>query len=307
MITALAYLFFLMAQSFNGQFTLGTRLMNLGQASTAGSGLGASFMTGVLATIVASPCTAPFMGTALGVAITQPATTALFVFGALGLGMASPFLLLTWMPKLAENLPSPGPWMETFRQFLAFPLYASVIWLLWVLGRQTDVSHASTVALGLLLLALAIWLFARSLALPGKTIASLLFATGLSLPLLMGSTTEPTDTIWEPYTKTRLEELRYNKQAVFINLTADWCITCLANEKLALNSKRFKKALQDNNIYYLKGDWTNRNPEITHLLGKFGRNGVPLYLFFPAGGEARILPQLLTEKTVLRMIDSSRE
>lgn len=315
-IAALACLFFLMAQGFSGQFTLGVRLMNVGQATTTGSGLGSSFMTGVLATVVASPCTAPFMGTALGVAITQPTGIAVLVFATLGLGMALPFLLLTWIPGLAGKLPAPGPWMETFRQVLAFPLYASVLWLLWVLGRQTDIDHAIIAALGLLSLAFATWLFSRSRKWLGKTLAVALFIAGLALPLLMISGADSSSreasnvsggesSIWEPYTQKRLDQLRASKQSVFINLTADWCITCLANEKIALNSARFKAALQDNDIYYLKGDWTNYNAEITRLLGVHGRGGVPLYLFYPAGGEARILPQLLTEKTVLKAIGAA--
>lgn len=311
-IAVLAYLFFLMAQGFSGQFVLGARLMNIGQASTAGKGVGSSFMTGVLATVVASPCTAPFMGTALGVAITQPGATAVLVFAALGLGMALPFLLLTWIPGLADKLPAPGPWMETFRQLLAFPLYASVLWLLWVLGRQTDIDHAIIAALGLLLLAFALWLFGRSHKRAGKVLASALFVVGLALPLVTISgagggahnVADETST-WEPYTQARLAQLRENKQAVFINLTADWCITCLANEKIALNSERFKAALQDNAIYYLKGDWTNHNPEITRLLGEHNRGGVPLYLFYPVDGEVRILPQLLTESIVLKAMDAA--
>lgn len=304
-ITALAYLFFLMAQGFSGHFTLGTNLMNLGQRTTAGNGLGSSFMTGVLATVVASPCTAPFMGTALGIAITQPNTTAILIFATLGLGMALPFLLLTWIPGLAGKLPRPGPWMETFRQLLAFPLYASVLWLLWVLGRQTDIDHATLAALGLLVLTLGIWLFGRSRSPVGKAFASTMCIAGLALPLatisgVQGERGVEESPLWEPYTRARLEQLRAGGQPVFVNLTADWCITCLANEKVALSSERFETALQTHNIHYLKGDWTNRNPEITRLLSEHGRGGVPLYLFYPAGGgEARILPQLLTEGIVL--------
>jgi len=314
-ITLLVYLFFLMGQAFSGQFTLGARWMNVGQAATAGSGLGSSFMTGVLATVVASPCTAPFMGTALGIAITQPGVTAILVFAVLGFGMALPFLLLTWVPGLAGSLPKPGPWMETFQQALAFPLYASVLWLLWVLGRQTDIDHAIIAALGLLLLVFAMWLYGRSRKWGGKAVAGVLMIIGLVLPLSAingagrsvtngnlpgGAMDTAENSTWEPFTQARLDQLRADRQSVFINLTADWCITCLANEKMALSSERFKAALKDNNIYYLKGDWTNHNPEVTRLLGEHGRGGVPLYLYYPAGGEARILPQLLTQNIVLK-------
>lgn len=305
LVMALVYLFFLMGLGFSGQFSLGAKWMNLGQKSTQSDGFSASFMTGVLATVVASPCTAPFMGTALGVAITQPGATAILIFAMLGLGMALPFLLLTWIPGMAEKLPGPGPWMETFRQLLAFPLYATVLWLLWVLGRQTNLNQASLAALGLLLLALAIWWFGRQPRLPGKIMAGLLFTSGLVFPYttLNESTANhgvQQSALWQPYTAARLERLRAEGRPVFVNLTADWCITCLANEKVALSSEGFESALRTLNIQYLKGDWTNHNPEITRLLNEHGRGGVPLYLFYP-GGEAkvRILPQLLTENIVL--------
>lgn len=299
----LAYLLFGVAQSFAGEFELGARLMNLGQAATAGGGLRASFATGILATLVASPCTAPFMGTALGAALTLPSAVGGLIFAALGLGMALPFLVLTWFPGLLERLPAPGPWMVKLRTLLAFPLYLSVIWLLWVLGRQTSIDQAALVASGLLLIAFAIWLARATRSLPGRALVLLVVVTALALPFIPAD--DARDHQWQPYTPQRLAELRAQGAPVLVNLTADWCITCLANERLALNSAGFKRALKERGITYLKGDWTRYNPDITALLARYGRTGVPLYLFFPhGGGDARILPQLLTEATVLAAFDA---
>ncbi len=298
----LAYLFFIIAMSFSGHFTLGSRLMNIGQAATETNSLRSSFMTGVLATVVASPCTAPFMGTALGVALTQTAPVAISIFVALGLGMALPFLALTWLPGLVDKLPKPGPWMETFRQCLAFPLYLSVIWLLWVLGRQTSIDHAVVVVLGLLLLTFALWLLEKLRRPAPRIVAVAILLAALAIPAL-----KPAGTVqdWQPYSAARLETLLASGSPVFINLTADWCITCLANEKLALNSDAFRDALQRKGIVYLKGDWTNYDSEITALLNRHGRSGVPLYLLYPGGGrEAVILPQILTGQIILNAFDT---
>ena len=295
-IAALVYLFFVMGLGFSGVFEAGAGLMNLGQDSTRGHGLRHAYATGVLAAVVASPCTAPFMGTALGAALTQPAPVALTIFAGLGIGMALPFLLLSWVPALVACLPRPGPWMETFKQFLAFPLYLTCVWLLWVLGRQTGADGVAAVLAGLVLIALALWLLAvRTRTRMG--LAALALAAALYLPLTPTQSEAPR--LWEPYSQQRLDQLLAAGEPVFINLTADWCITCLANERVALSSEAFVDTLRDGGITYLKGDWTNSNPEITALLNANGRNGVPLYLFYPRG-ETRplLLPQILTPATV---------
>ena len=297
-VALLAYLLFGIAQTFSGHLNIGGGWMNVGQDLTKGSGISSSFMTGVLATVVASPCTAPFMGTALGLALTQAPLVSLSVFAVLGLGMALPFLVLSWIPGLMEKLPAPGPWMTTFSQLLAFPLYASVIWLLWVLGRQTSVDHAIVISLGILLLGFAIWLHSQSSHVLSKAIIVLTVIAALSLSAARPSNDESVS--WQIYSVARLAELRANNEAVFINLTADWCITCLVNERIALSSDTFHAALARHNISYLKGDWTNANSEITNLLSEHGRSGVPLYLYYDAeGSPAQVLPQLLTENLVL--------
>ena len=305
----LIYLFFVMGLAFSGYLEIGGGLMSVGQSADNDDSLSSSFMTGVLATTIASPCTAPFMGPALGYAISQPSYVALLVFAFLGLGMALPFVLLTWIPNLSNKLPRPGQWMDTFKQFLAFPLYLTAVWLLWVAGRQTSVDVAATVVVGLVLIAMAIWLSklrqASGLTV-SKAIAALCIVTALAVPVLsVSKSQEPSP--WQPYSQQLLGELRQAGKPVFINLTADWCITCLVNERVAIGSDAFYQSLADNNITYLKGDWTNNDPEITKLLNQYQRSGVPLYLMYPNGpGEAEILPQILLKPMIAAAIDRAK-
>ena len=301
----LIYLFFVMGLAFSGYLEIGSGLMSVGQSADNEESLGSSFMTGVLATTVASPCTAPFMGPALGFAVSQPSYIALLVFACLGLGMALPFILLTWIPGLSQKLPRPGQWMDTFKQFLSFPLYITAVWLLWVAGRQTNIDVAATVVIGLVLIAMAIWLWKLNQS-SGLSRSRLLAAAcligALALPTLSVSESRE-EPLWQTYSPQLLSDLRSDGQAVFINLTADWCITCLVNERVALGSDTFYQALAENNVTYLKGDWTNNDPEITKLLNQYQRSGVPLYLMYPKGqGEPAILPQILLEPMILDAI-----
>ena len=302
-VIALVYLFTLIGLSLSGFVNFGSGLMSLGQSSAGDNSLSASFLTGVLATTVASPCTAPFMGPALGYAISQPTFVALLVFACLGLGMALPFVALTLIPSLANKLPKPGQWMDSLKQFLAFPMYLTAIWLLWVAGRQTGVDTVIAVCVGLLLIIMAIWLWQLA-ANNGSKLYKL-----LAVAMLIGAFISPqlsfnkTDLGWQSYSPQRLASLRDAGEPVFINLTADWCITCLVNEKVAMTDG-FYRALDTNGITYLKGDWTNKDPQITELLNQYQRNGVPLYLLYPKGsGSAQILPQLLRESTLIEALD----
>ena len=313
-VMLLIYLFFIMGLAFSGYLEIGSSLMSAGQSSERDGSLSSSFMTGVLATTIASPCTAPFMGPALGFAIAQPSYLALLVFAFLGLGMALPFVLLAWIPSLTSKLPRPGAWMDTFKQFLAFPLYITGVWLLWVVGRQTGVDIVAAIIIGLVLITMAIWITKLSRA-SGHKITSLSFPNLFAVLCLIGALTIPALLItkeaepvrWEPYSQQRLSQLRQEEQAVFVNLTADWCITCLANEKIAFTNA-FYQSLEDNQVTYLKGDWTNNDPEITKLLNQFQRSGVPLYLIYPAGDTAaEVLPQILLESTLLKAIEHPKE
>ena len=312
-IIGLIYLFFVMGLAFSGYLEIGTGLMSVGQSADSNEeSLGSSFLTGVLATTVASPCTAPFMGPALGFAVSQSSAVALLVFAFLGLGMALPFILLTLIPGLSQRLPKPGQWMETFKQFLAFPLYLTAVWLIWVAGRQTSVDVVAAVIVGLILIAMAIWLWKLDQASDTKAwrlsvsrlLAALCVVAAVAIPVA-GLSGQDKEDGWEPYSPERLSQLRSSGEPVFINLTADWCITCLANEKVALSSEAFYQALTDNNITYMKGDWTNSDPEITELLNQYQRSGVPLYLLYPRGdGQVQILPQILLQDLVVDALNS---
>lgn len=295
-IAALIYLFFALGLSLSGLTAFGTRLMGLGQNLVGdGRSRGGAFMTGVLAVIVASPCTAPFMGTALGYAVVQPAGVALAVFAALGLGLALPFLLIGFVPMLARALPRPGAWMETFKQAMAFPLYLSVAWLLWVLVRQTGALVQVAVLVGMVLLAMALWLQQRPRRW-ARLLAWLALLAAVALPVT--AVREPPQLAAEPWSQARVEALRAEGRNVFVNFTADWCVTCLANERVALASKPVQRAFAAHDVVYLKADWTRSDPAITAALAEFGRNGVPLYLLYLDGGEPQVLPQLLTPATV---------
>ncbi|WP_078083748.1 protein-disulfide reductase DsbD family protein [Microbulbifer mangrovi] len=309
-VAALVYLFFAMGLSLSGVTEFGGRLMGLGANSNPNSGLGGSFSTGALATVVASPCTAPMMGSALGFAVTQPAPMALAVFAALGAGMAAPFLLLTYIPALAKRLPRPGPWMETLKQLLAFPMYLTAVWLLWVLGRQTGSDGIALVLAGAVAIAFALWLWPGA-AVDGKrkllrnvfAIAAVAGAVW-ALPNLDNADRQLAQTgksdYWETYSPEALSAARDEGRPVLINMTAAWCITCLANEKVVLSSDAVSAAVGDLGFTALKGDWTNQDPQITALLARYGRSSVPLYLLFPAGGgEPQILPQILTRDGLL--------
>ncbi len=317
-ISLLIFLFFVMGLSMSGVVDFGTSIMGLGTELQDKKGYPSSFFTGILASVVASPCTAPFMGVALGFAFTQPPIVALAVFIALGLGMALPFLLISFNPKLSNLLPHPGKWMLTFKQVLAFPLYATVVWLLWVLGTQTGTDGMALIIACCLLLAIAAWLYQRRREIQSSfwrytNALIILFCLVTTIgvvrsPLLETQTITQVisnDVAFEAYSDTRLAELRSNGQPVFVNMTASWCITCLVNEKVALNSEDFKKALADNNVTYLKGDWTNNDPEITEMLRRYETSGVPLYLIFPANPSqpAEVLPQILTTNLIISAIE----
>lgn len=307
LVAALAYLFFAMGLSLSGVTEFGGRLMGLGAHTGQDGGLRGSFATGALATLVASPCTAPLMGSALGFAVTQPAPVALSVFAALGAGMAAPFLLLTYIPALAERLPRPGPWMEKLKQLLAFPMYLTAVWLLWVLGRQTGGDGVALVLTGAVALAFALWLWPRPQEARGgwrwsrgALSAVALAAALLLLPQLPDAPAQSATGYWQPYTPERLAAARSEGRPVLANMTAAWCITCLANERVVLASDEITRAVEALGVVALKGDWTNQDPQISELLARYGRSSVPLYLVYPAdGGEARILPQILSREGLL--------
>lgn len=311
-VAALTYLFFVMGLSLSGYIEFGGQWMNTGGSLAEKSGYTGSFFTGVLATIVASPCTAPFMGTALGFAVTQSPGIALLIFAALGFGMALPVLILSCTPSLLSKIPKPGPWMDQLKQLLAFPLYATAVWLCWVVGNQTGVNGMAALLLGCVLIALAIWFWEGKLI--KRTIAVVCVMCALTIvagPLLSPSQASDTtsDDTFYSYSPALLEELRKDGKPVFINVTADWCITCLANERATLSTNTVKQAIEQSGITYLKADWTNRSSDITALLKQYGRTGIPLYIVYGTGNsmQGELLPQILTIDTVVEAINNATE
>ncbi len=306
-VALLAYLFFAMGLALSGVVELGTSFMGVGSKLAEKEGYTGSFFTGVLATVVASPCTAPFMGTALGFAVTQPASIALLIFGTLGAGMAAPMLLLSHSTGLRALMPKPGPWMERFKQLLAFPLYATAIWLLWVAGRQTSTNAMALLLCGMLALALGLWLWQYRNW--GKWLAGAVFALALAViasPLLQSQAGQiGTENADQRFSEQHLEQLLASGSPVFVNVTADWCITCLANERTTLSNDRVKSALADKSVVYLKADWTNYDPDIAEFLARYNRNGIPLYLVYSgrSGESPTILPQILTPGIVLEALE----
>ncbi len=302
-VAGLAYLFFVMGLAMSGVVELGSNFMGVGNNLTEKGGYSGSFFTGVLATVVASPCTAPFMGTALGFAVTQPPLIALLVFAALGAGMAAPMLLLSYSQRLRDLMPKPGAWMETFKQLLAFPLYATAIWLLWVVGRQTSANAMALLLGGMLLLALALWLWSRPRARWIGVASAALAAAVLVSPYL--ETSAPATADESAFSETQLQRLLDDGQPVFVNVTADWCITCLANERSTLSTDQIKNAFAAKSVVYLEADWTNYDPSIADFLARYDRSGIPLYLVFSgrAGEAPQILPQLLTPGIVLNALE----
>lgn len=317
-VVVMAYVFFVVGLSLSGAVTLGAGLMSLGGGRT-GSGIAGAFGTGALAALVAAPCTAPFMGAALGYAVTLSWPLALAIMLTLGFGLALPFLLLSLLPRLARLLPKPGAWMETLKQALAFPMFAAAAWLVWVLSVQTGSAGVALVLGGLVLLAFGLWLRERTRLLrsavrrwgAAATLAALVGALylGVATDRLSAPTASGAETAdrlsSEPYSADRLAAARDARRPVFVNMTAAWCITCLVNERVALSTAEVARSFSDAGVLYLKGDWTNRDPAITAYLADHGRNGVPLYVFYPPDGDPEVLPQILTEDIVRSAIRGS--
>ncbi len=318
-VVIVAYLLFAVGLNLSGVFEFGTSVTNIGSQLANKSGYVGSFFTGVLAAIVATPCTAPFMGAAIGFALSQPPLPLLIIFLSLGMGLALPYLVLSFWPRLQRGLPKPGRWMELLKQGLAFPMYAAAVWLIWVLAQQTSADAVAFALGGLVLIAFAAWVFQHSRTVTGfwrsigYVAAAIAVATaligarnGVSANEFLSNTYSANTTHGgaTPYSAQRLNELRQQGKPVFVNFTAAWCISCLVNERLALKQTAVVDAFAQQGIVYLKGDWTNRDAEISAKLAEFGRSGVPLYLYFPPQPNSSpiVLPQILTPDIVLSAI-----
>ena len=305
-VAVLAALLFFLALSLAGQFEIGLSLTSAGGELANKQGLAGSFFTGVLATVVATPCMAPLMGAAVGFALAQPAWLTFLVFTFLALGLALPYLALSMNPQWTSILPKPGAWMEVLKQLTAVPLFGTAIWLVWVYGNlYAGEGVDRTVALlsCFLILAIAGWVLGRWPAKWGSGVAAVvLIVAAVALPLR-----KPTvDTLtWQPYSQASFEAARASGNPVFVDFTAAWCLSCQVNERAVLKSDDVESKLTGKHFQLLKADWTQYDPYITQELGKLNRSGVPTYVIYPAGKNSNpdVLPELLTKSLVLKAID----
>jgi thiol:disulfide interchange protein len=316
-VTLMVYLLLAVGLNLSGVFEVGGTLAGIGDGLTQGDGYRASFFTGVLTTLVATPCTAPFMAAAVGAALTKPPLVALCIFAALGFGLALPYLLLSFAPWLRRILPKPGAWMDTLKQVFAFPIYASAAWLLWVLAQEASSIGLGAALAGAILIALAAWAYQKSkssgtagrvTALATATLAVLLaiilpvrFADVAVASTGVSAGSAPGADEWKPYDAAQVTKLTAAGRPLLVNFTASWCLTCLVNERNAFADSAVQGVFLRKGVTLMKGDWTNRDPAITQALAAFGRAGVPLYVVYnskPGSSDPLILPQLLTPSTV---------
>ena len=317
MVTGLALLFFVLALNLSGAFEFSGLVPSSAGNWTVHNRYANAALSGVLAVVIASPCTAPFMGAALGFALAQPAVLTLIVFVALGVGMALPFLLLSWFPGWRRLLPKPGAWMERLKQLLAFPLYATVAWLAWVLGAQVDNDAVVRLLITLVVVAFALWAWrtyrmGAARAFSVAAVAGLAAAAFVAWPLFSGAAASastdarasaaPGADAWQPYTPSIVSELTSGNKAVFVDFTAAWCVTCQVNKKLVLNDGTVKEAFAKSGVELVRADWTRRDPQISQALAALGRQGVPVYVLYRPGKEPLLLPEVLQKQTVLDAI-----
>ncbi len=306
-IIALALLFTLLALNLAGVFEFGMflpdHLANL--QSTHGT-LNAA-LSGVLAVAIASPCTAPFMGASLGLAMAWPASLALPIFAAMGLGMALPYLLASLWPRLANALPRPGAWMQTFRQAMAFPMWATVIWLVWVLGQQTSMDTAATLLSLMLGVSLLMWSWSKTMRtrMVASALAALLMGisgqmlwTQLEQPQTTAPETSPMASTWQPWSTQAVQTALANKQAVFVDFTAAWCVTCQFNKRTTLANEALLADFRDRQVQLMRADWTRRDSAITQALNALGRSGVPVYVLYAPGKDPQLFSELPTVEEI---------
>ncbi|MGI4975354.1 MAG: protein-disulfide reductase DsbD family protein [Janthinobacterium lividum] len=313
-VTLTAWVLFAVGLGLSGVVTPVTGLEGVGQGLAARGGLLGSVSTGLLAVLVATPCTAPFMGAAIAAAFAAPPALAMAVFLAMGLGLAAPTVLLAVAPGLARALPRPGAWMDVLKQALAFPMYAAAAWLAWVVAEEAGPPGVMACLAGAVALAFAAWAWGTSrparpaarrtgatAALLGACAAAAILVSLARLPpATAANAAEAAADGSEPFSTGRLDTLRAQGRPVFVDMTAAWCFTCLVNERVALSPQPVRDAFAKRDVAYLKGDWTRQDPQITAFLREHGRDGVPLYVFYPAGnGAPSVLPQILTPSGVL--------
>ncbi len=324
-VAGLAALMVALALNLLGVFSLGEGVASAGGRLDRGEGLSGAFLSGVLAVIVATPCTAPFMGAALGYAIAQPAALALLVFATLGVGMAMPYVVLSFRPAWVRRLPRPGPWMETLKQGLAFPLFATAVWLVWVFGLQAGLDAAAGLLLALVLLGLAAWTWGRwpshttrRARTTARAFAIVVVAAAVSLVVVASGGMDgsgrsgggfrqsaPASGEWHDWDADQVQTLVAEGTPVFVDFTAAWCLTCQVNKKTVLHRPAVRDAFAARGVTTVRADWTTEDPAITDALASFGRSGVPLYVLYPGGDAAPVLlPEVLTTGMVLDALDA---
>jgi thiol:disulfide interchange protein len=312
-VTAMAWVLFGIGLNLSGVYQVGTGLMHAGQGLHVRSVQLGSFLTGLLAVVVATPCTAPFMGVAIAAGLAAPAAVTMLVFLAMGLGLAAPYAVLAMAPALWRAAPRPGRWMELLRQVLAFPMYAATAWLVWVVSQEAGSSGVLAAAAGLVLLGFAGWVLGvtqtgnNRIRRTGQTATAVALLAALTV---LSGIAPAADTAAraaasgaEPFTAARLASLRAEGRPVFVNMTAAWCVTCLVNERVAIGTEAVRRAFAERKVTYLKGDWTRQDPQISEYLRDNGRDGVPLYVYYPPHGQPEVLPQILTENVVLEKLN----
>ncbi len=313
-VALLAALFFVLALNLSGVFEWGAFAQSMTSNLSASGRYADAFLGGVLASVVATPCTAPFMGAAVGFTLGQSAALALAVFATMGIGMAAPVLLLAHFPAALRKFPRPGAWMEVFKQVLAFPLYATVAWLAWVLGAQSGNDAVLALLAGLVLIAMGAWMYGRfeHSAGPWRAAVALILAVTGAVVAWPGAQPQAQATPiahragelpWQEWSPEKVAELTGQGHAVFVDFTAAWCVTCQVNKRVALNDAEVVKAFGARAVVPLRADWTRNDPRITATLSALGRNAIPVYaLYLPGQEQPRLLPEVLTPNLVLEEI-----
>ena len=315
-VAGLAALFTIIGLNLAGLFEFGSVLPSNLASARAKHPMVDSFLSGILAVAVASPCTAPFMGASLGFALGLPALQALMIFAAIGVGMALPFVLASFIPAVARALPRPGAWMDTFKKLMAFPMFATVVWLVWVLGQQSGIDGAGALLLILLLLSMLLWTF----TLQGRTriwlglfsLLALVYSfvsfgpqvTKLAEPVAATSGSNNPAERWKAWTPGRVEQLLAEGKPVFVDFTAAWCVTCQYNKKTTLANAELLANFDAKKVNMLRADWTRRDPAITAALAKLGRNGVPVYVFYAQGKAPVVLSEVISVDDVNKVLSS---